>query len=987
MLVQPLTEVLQESFEREGLQPSFKQGIIKILYKKGDPREIRNYRPLTMLNTDYKILTKLLANRIMTVLDSIISPQQLGFVPGRRITEASHLVKLVQAYLDETDEDGLLIALDFEKAFDSVSWEYLHASLEALGFGPNIRKWYGLLYNEYEPPERIVQANGIRSDSFHLLSSVPQGCPLSPITFLFITEALTRLISDDDQYKGIKIGEHIIKLSQFADDTLLMLRGYSSLRRAWRIIDTYTKATGMSINVKKTEGIRCGALKRKPVPHIPELSTDKIKWVKKGEWVRLLGIPFWEDYDPNLFWDQLYNKTKCKLAAWRNHALLTQVGRNMIANSLILSRFRYWVQCMSIPDYINEAIVEDTQALIWAKEADFDAEEMGTRTAFRRWMKKGVQYRPRKELGLGVLDWPSHVKGLRTIWLFRYLDATCGEYKLILDQWFRRYHEGRGSILTTIPTKDLTKSLTYRPSALPQFWKQALQNLRELEVVRLIPNVCISIPEALSMPLWTNPLFQVCCRQFVESWRYDFETNTVKDTFNVSLGIEYSEDVIRSEIRSRFQVTSDDRIKLSRGKFITLAQMLRQWKAILRVIPTYITDAARSAELHSELHSYSNVARNMLTAHGWAPGRGLGRNLQGRSEPVFAPTQLPLKAGLGSRVRSNRKDKVKESRSQFKATLLSGQEVYGKYDAITATLYAFRLSTKGCPIPTGESIHIHSSNIRDALWWGEGIVGIAESTFPHPEGWTVQGTDCPIDKLSVKRLTAAFRLTAPFTEPTCKATWTRKLGEIKWELIGLKYNLKILSPRDFMSHCKNILHRALLTRHINKDAPSFLCRLCRRKEENITHLARCSTLAKVWDKYLSLAKYDGLSPVERDRLILLGIPPSGGPLPPALSDLHLITWKFIIIHFTLVDLKRQKFIPDEVWKGALRRYLSKLNSAVFKAKLRLDRCAAREETFSCNSLNAALKPLASIDSAAQLSLDRDLDTLLTRLSIRTSEQT
>ena len=75
-------------------------------------------------------------------------------------------------------------------------------------------------------------------------------------------------------------------------------------------------------------------------------------------------------------------------------------------------------------------------------------------------------------------------------------------------------------------------------------------------------------------------------------------------------------------------------------------------------------------------------------------------------------------------------------------------------------------------------MHIHSSNSRDALWWG--IVGIVESTFSHPEGWTVQGTDCPIDKLSsVKRLTAAFRLTAPFTEPTGKATWTRKLGEIK----------------------------------------------------------------------------------------------------------------------------------------------------------------------------------------------------------------
>ena len=98
-----------------------------------------------MLNSDYKILTKILGFRIRKVLDSIFSSPQLGFVPGRVISEASHLTKLVQAYLDETDEDGLLIALDFEKAFDSISWDYLHVALTELGFGSNMRRWYSIL--------------------------------------------------------------------------------------------------------------------------------------------------------------------------------------------------------------------------------------------------------------------------------------------------------------------------------------------------------------------------------------------------------------------------------------------------------------------------------------------------------------------------------------------------------------------------------------------------------------------------------------------------------------------------------------------------------------------------------------------------------------------------------------------------------------------------------------------------------------------------
>jgi hypothetical protein len=83
----------------------------------------------------------MLAYRINSTLGSVVSKQQLGFVPGRVITEASHLVKLVQAALEEDDGEGLLIALDWEKAFDSVSWEYIHSTMEALGYGPTIRKW------------------------------------------------------------------------------------------------------------------------------------------------------------------------------------------------------------------------------------------------------------------------------------------------------------------------------------------------------------------------------------------------------------------------------------------------------------------------------------------------------------------------------------------------------------------------------------------------------------------------------------------------------------------------------------------------------------------------------------------------------------------------------------------------------------------------------------------------------------------------------
>ena len=102
---------------------------------------MRNYRPITLLNVDYKIMSKMLVARLKTTMDDIVSAPQLGFVPGRVITEATHLIKLVQAIADEEDGEGLLVAADWEKAFDRVSWDYLHRAVEALGYGPRFQGW------------------------------------------------------------------------------------------------------------------------------------------------------------------------------------------------------------------------------------------------------------------------------------------------------------------------------------------------------------------------------------------------------------------------------------------------------------------------------------------------------------------------------------------------------------------------------------------------------------------------------------------------------------------------------------------------------------------------------------------------------------------------------------------------------------------------------------------------------------------------------
>ena len=99
MLAPKICDVLNEAFEEGALPDTMRAGEIILLYKKKDPRDLRNYRPITLLNADYKLLGKVLGARMKNAVDEIISPNQLGFVPNRVITEASHLTKLIQAYL------------------------------------------------------------------------------------------------------------------------------------------------------------------------------------------------------------------------------------------------------------------------------------------------------------------------------------------------------------------------------------------------------------------------------------------------------------------------------------------------------------------------------------------------------------------------------------------------------------------------------------------------------------------------------------------------------------------------------------------------------------------------------------------------------------------------------------------------------------------------------------------------------------------------
>ena len=181
-------------------------------------------------------------------------------------------------------------------------------------------------------------------------------------------------------------------------------------------------------------------------------------------------------------------------------------------------------------------------------------------------------------------------------------------------------------------------------------------------------------------------------------------------------------------------------------------------------------------------------------------------------------------------------------------------------------------------------------------------------------------------------------------------------------MVGTKYREKLITPKDFMSHFKLILHNAFYFRHKDAErvaAGTARCRLCGSAEERCMHLPRCRCLNPLWKRFISVARLHTRDDDARDRLILLGL--SDPPLPKALSDFHLILWKFILIRLTLVDLENKPFIADYVWDGAVRRYLSKANVLTFRVGelARTAEASSREVDFK--HLNLLIHPLGKLD--------------------------
>ena len=189
------------SFRVGELSPSHKQAVITLLEKKDkDKRLIKNWRPISLLNVNAKIIAKVLATRLKKVISYLVTSDLTAYIPGRFIGESVHLISDILDYTDIAQLEGYIFAADMEKVFDSVDHNFIIVALEAYGFGPNFVQWVKtLLYDQ----KSCVMNNGHSTGYFNLERGTRQGDPISAFLFALTIEVLFIMVQSNVNIRGL----------------------------------------------------------------------------------------------------------------------------------------------------------------------------------------------------------------------------------------------------------------------------------------------------------------------------------------------------------------------------------------------------------------------------------------------------------------------------------------------------------------------------------------------------------------------------------------------------------------------------------------------------------------------------------------------------------------------------------------------------------------------------------------------------------------
>ena len=358
MFVPILTDMFNHWFAQGAIPGSVTKGVITLLKKGGRHvwEGLDDYRPITLLNTELKILARVLANHLQLVISDLIGSEQTFAVKGRSIQDNLHLIREVLEGIEDGTKTAL-ISLDQSKAFDRVDHRFLATVLETAGFKPEFRRWISMMYHN---PQAVVKVNGRRSRVFAVERSVRQGCPLSPLLYVLALEPLLRRLRDrttNPALRGVPFaGRLTARLSVFADDITVFVSRRLDIKAVKKAVSEYEQIAGAKVNFDKSEGLRLGAWRGSNTLPGPFHWSD-------GP-VRILGVWFGPDLQLERNWLEIQAKVNAQVGIWLSRRLSLK-GRAEACAVNVFPLILYRLAVIPLPKVHRLALQRSLSRLLW----------------------------------------------------------------------------------------------------------------------------------------------------------------------------------------------------------------------------------------------------------------------------------------------------------------------------------------------------------------------------------------------------------------------------------------------------------------------------------------------------------------------------------------------------------------------------------------------------------------------------------------------
>ncbi|KAE8716020.1 hypothetical protein F3Y22_tig00110156pilonHSYRG00217 [Hibiscus syriacus] len=362
--------------------------------KISNPEGIEDYRPISLVGSLYKIISKVLSRRLVSVITNIISPTQFAFIPGRQLHECAFLANEAIDFWRKKGRKGVVFKADFRRAYDSVEWPILLRLLKVMGFRDKWISWINLCISS---ASISVLVNGSPTEEFMMGKGLRQGCRFSI---------------------GRENNRFLLTHLQFADDLIIFCRDSpTQILNVRRVLRIFSLMSGLNLNLSKSKlfGVNLGE----------ELLEERASVVGCGVGalpMSYLGLPVGTSKNSDMLWEPVIQNFSSKLAGWKA-STLSLAGRLVLVKTVLSSLPIFFMSIFKIPPKVNRKLNSIMASFLWGE---------GPERKQIHWVNWNLVCQPFDEGGLGVLDLRLINRVLLGKWVWKFANEKDSLWKNLL---------------------------------------------------------------------------------------------------------------------------------------------------------------------------------------------------------------------------------------------------------------------------------------------------------------------------------------------------------------------------------------------------------------------------------------------------------------------------------------------------------------------------------------------------------------------------